>query len=282
MTKVISKDGTSIAYERTGKGPAVVLVDGALCYREHWGGRPLAAALSKDFSVFVYDRRGRGESGDTQPYAVDREIEDIDAVIGEAGGSAQLYGLSSGAVLALRAASQLGAKKITKLALYDAPLEVGEKAKQEFSKFAAEMAELLRANKRGDAVAFFFAGMMPPEAIEGMRQSPDWPFLEAVAPTLAYDNAVMGDGLVPVDAARSATMPTLVLNGAASPDFMRKGADALADIMPNAERKTLPTQTQQASPEVLAPVLAAFFRDRAVQAAPLTARAEDRVQASHR
>ena len=260
MKNVISKDGTRIAFEKTGQGPAVILVDGAMGYREYFGGRPLAAELSKEFTVYTYDRRGRGESTDTQPYAVEREIEDIEALIDEAGGSVYLYGFSSGTVLALKAAGKLGANKVVKLALYGPPLNSDDdKAKQDFAQYAKRMAELLEANKRGDAVAFFLADMMPAEMIEGMRQSPEWPVMEAVAPTIAYDNAVMGDGSLPVEDTKAATMPALVLDADESPSFIHEAADALAKAMPKTQRKTLEGQMHLALPEALAPVLAAFF-----------------------
>lgn len=262
MSQVISKDGTSIAYDKTGIGSAVLLVDGAMTYRAFFGLKgPLSVKLSKHFTVYTYDRRGRGESTDTKPYAVEREIEDIEALIEEAGGSVYLFGISSGAVLALKAAARLGITKVAKLALYEAPLALGGEAKQASDQYSRQLIELLKADKRGDAVALFmtFVGLTA-EMVEGMRQSPDWPIMEALAPTLAYDNAIMVDSSLPVDAAKAATMPTLVLDGSASPAFMHEAADALAKAMPHAERKTLEGQTHEVSPEVLAPVLFAFFR----------------------
>jgi pimeloyl-ACP methyl ester carboxylesterase len=259
MSRVTSKDGTTIAFDRLGEGPPVILMDGALCYRAFGPMEPLARLLSARFTVYYYDRRGRGESTDTQPYSVDREIDDIEALIEEAGGPVYLFGPSSGAVLALKAAAKLGAARVAKLALYEAPLESDEQARQDFARYAEQMEELLGANKRGDAVALFLGDMVPPEMLEGMRQSPEWPIMEAVAHTLAYDNAVMGDGSPPVDDAKAATMPALILDGSESPAFMHEAAEALARAMPQAQRKTLKGQTHQVSPEVLAPVLAAFF-----------------------
>jgi pimeloyl-ACP methyl ester carboxylesterase len=261
MSKVRSNDGTTIAFDKLGEGPPVILVDGALAYREHFGGRPLAAALSNDFTVITYDRRGRGESTDTQPYAVEREIEDIEALINEVGGLAYLYGMSSGAVLALKAAAKLGIASVPKLALYEPPLDLpGDvQAKQAFAEFTRHMAELLAANKRGDAVAYFFSDMLPPEMIEGMKQSPEWPLMEGVAHTLAYENALLGDGSLPADDAKAAAMPALILDGSAGLDFMRVVADALARAMPQAQRKTLEGQTHEVSPEALAPILVEFF-----------------------
>lgn len=262
MSQVISKDDTSIAYDKTGTGPAVLLVDGAMTDRAFFGLKgPLSMELSKHFTVYTYDRRGRGESADTKPYAVEREIEDIEALIEEAGGSVYLFGISSGGVLALKAAAKLGAAKVAKLALYEAPLFLSDENKQASVQYSRQLAELLEADRRGDAVALFMAFVgQPAEIIESMRQSPEWPIMEALAPTLEYDNAIMGDGSLPVDAAKAATMPTLILDGGASPAFMHEAADALADAMQHAERKTLEGQTHEVSPEALAPVLVAFFR----------------------
>jgi pimeloyl-ACP methyl ester carboxylesterase len=260
MAIAISKDGTQIAFDRVGEGPAVVLVDGALSSRAFGLVGQLAGLLAPYLTVITYDRRGRGESGDTPPYAVEREIEDIEALVDEAGGSASLYGASSGAVLALRAAAKLGPGKVPRLALFEPPFSSNEEEKQAFLQYAGQMDSLLRADRRGDAVAFFLADMVPPEALEEMRGSPEWPALEALAHTLAYDNAVMGDDLVPVDEARAVTMPSLVLDGSESPEFMREVAAALARALPNARRKSLEGQSHSAAPEVLAPVLVEFFK----------------------
>jgi pimeloyl-ACP methyl ester carboxylesterase len=264
METVISKDGTGIAFEKTGQGLAVILVDGALSYRGNGGLRPLAAQLANYFTVYTYDRRGRGESGDTQPYAVEREIEDIEALIQEAGGKVFLYGISSGAALALRAAASLGAARVGKLALYEPPFDCGdEQSRQDFAQYKQRMAELLEANQHGEAVAFFLADIAPAEMIAEMRQSPEWPVWEALAPTLAYENEVMGDGSIPVKTAKAARMPALVLNGSESQAFFLETAEALAKAMPQAELKTLEGQSHDGpgSPEVIAPVLAAFFAD---------------------
>src|SRR5579885_1623888 len=213
MPRVKSADGTMIAFETLGRGPVVILVDGALCYRG-FGPMPcLAALLAAHFTVYVYDRRGRGESGNTHPYAVAREVEDLAALIDAADGSASLYGISSGAALALEAARTLGAK-VTKLALYEAPYNGEAIARQRMRDYAANLAEALAADRRGDAVALFMTLVgAPAEQIAGMRESPVWPAFEAVAPTLAYDSAILGDGRVPVEKAASATTPALVMNG---------------------------------------------------------------------
>ena len=261
--RVISQDGTSIAFDKAGTGAAVILVNGAMSYREFSGGRPLAAALSGEFTVYEYDRRGRGKSTDTAPYAVEREIEDIEALIAEAGSSAYLFGTSSGAVLALKAAAQLGPAKVPKVALYEPPFTSGkDEAREDFARYASRIAGLIEADQRSDAVAFFLAGMLPPEMIEGMKQSPEWPIMEAVAHTLAYDNAVMGDGTVPVPAARAVTMPALVLDGGnrEGEEFFHESAQALVQALPNAHYRALEGQPHgPVDPTTLAPVLAEFF-----------------------
>jgi pimeloyl-ACP methyl ester carboxylesterase len=260
MKTVTSKDGTTIAFDQYGAGRAVILVDGALCYRAHWGQGSLAEKLAPHFTVYTYDRRGRGESSDTQPYAVDREIEDLDALIEQAGGSVNLYGLSSGAVLALKAAAKLGSTKILNLALNEPPFNSDDpQARQEFEHYSQQVANLLESGKGGDAVALFMGDMMSPDMLENLRQSPEWPLLEAIAPTLAYDNQVMGDGAVPVTAAKAATIPTLVLVGSSSPDFKHEAVDALSQAVPHAQRKTLELQTQDFAPETAASALIDFF-----------------------
>src|SRR5260370_25113448 len=191
MERVESKDGTATGCEGEGAGPAVVIVDGALTTR----GRKAdpAILLAERFTFFRYDRRGRGDSGDTQPYAVDREIEDIDALIDAAGGSAFLYGHSSGGCLALDATVELGAK-VGKLAMYEAPYNDDPPAQKAWGEYLTSLTELLAADLRGAAVALFIALVGTPAAhIEGMQPAPFWAGLEAIAPTLAYDHTgIMG------------------------------------------------------------------------------------------
>src|SRR5260370_19976488 len=207
MKKVISKDGTPIAFDQSGRGPALILVAGALNTR---ASSSLAARLAPHFSVFAYDRRGRGESGDTMPYAVEREIEDIDALITEAGGSAFLFGHSSGGALALEAALQLGDEKVKKLAIYEVPYNDDPEFQRAWRAYIQQLTELLAANRRGDAVALFMQYVgMPAEQIEGLRHSPAWSSLEAIAPTLAYDHtAILGeDASVPIERAVQLRVP---------------------------------------------------------------------------
>ncbi len=259
MERVESKDGTSIAYERVGAGPAVVIVDGALSTR---GSKAdLAILLGERFTVFRYDRRGRGDSGDTQPYAVDREIEDIDALIDAAGGSAFLYGHSSGGCLALDATVELGAK-VGKLAMYEAPYNDDPAAQKAWGEYLTSLTELLASDLRGDAVALFMALVGTPAAqIEGMRQAPFWAGLEAIAPTLAYDHTgIMGKhGSIPTERAARVDVPTLVMSGTAGLPFMLETARTLSMTIPRAELRTLDGQAHDVHADVLAPVLAAFF-----------------------
>jgi pimeloyl-ACP methyl ester carboxylesterase len=263
MNTVTSKDGTQIAYETKGSGPAVILVDGALCYRSFGPMPHLAELLAPRFRVYTYDRRGRGESSNSRPYAVDREVEDIEALIQAAGGSAFVYGISSGACLALEAAVKLG-NKIKKLAMYEPPYNSERNARQAWQEYRKQLAELLAAGRRGDAAALFmgFVGT-PAEQVNGMRQAPVWPIFEAVAPTLAYDAAAIGeDRSAPVNRAANVRVPVLVMDGGANlafMPFMHDTATTLAKAIPHAQHRTLEGQTHDVNLEVLAPVLMEFF-----------------------
>jgi pimeloyl-ACP methyl ester carboxylesterase len=261
VEKVTSKDGTQIAYDRQGTGPALILVDGALCYRSFGPMPGLAQLLAPDFTVYYYDRRGRGESGDTKPYAVEREVEDIEALIDAAGGSAYICGLSSGAALALEATIKLNGK-IKKLAMYEAPYAANAEAQPGWNEYDSKLGKLVAEDRRGDAVVLFMTVVgTPPEMIEGMRQAPVWPQFEAVAPTLAYDAAVLGKGHVaPVERAATVTTPALVMNGGASMPFMYDVAKSLSEAMPNAQLRTLEGQRHDINVEVFAPVLVEFFK----------------------
>ncbi len=259
MNTVMSTDGTTIAYEAQGEGPAVILVDGALSTRQ--GKRELAELLAPCFTVYGYDRRGRGDSGDTRPYGVRREVEDLETLIDEAGGAACLYGHSSGASLALEAAAQLGAK-VTRLALYEAPYDNDSADRKRWAAYLAQLTEALADDRRGDAVALFMRYVgMPDEQIAGMRQAPFWASLEAIAPTLAYDHTgVLGpDRAVPAARAARIPAPTLLMHGGAGAPFMRATAETLSKAMPHAQFRTLDGQTHEVSAAVLAPVLTEFF-----------------------
>ena len=259
MSTVTSADGTTIGYERTGSGPALILVDGAMCYRAAGPMRPLAERLHDHFTVYTYDRRGRGESSDTRPYAVDREVEDLRALIAEAGGEACVYAISSGAALAIAAAA--AGAGITKLALYEPPYlaeDAGDDGRP--AEYTRRLRELLGAGRNGDAVALFMARVgMPEQAIAGVRAQPGWAALEAIAPTLAYDDELLNGCRVPRDLASTITVPAVVIAGGASPHGLQQAAKATADALPTARLRTLDGQTHDVQPDPLAPVLVEFF-----------------------
>jgi pimeloyl-ACP methyl ester carboxylesterase len=257
MPKVVSKDGTAIEFERSGNGPPLILVVGA--FNDRSTGAPLATFLARQFSVFNYDRRGRGESGDTAPYAVDREIEDIAALIAEAGGAAAVFGYSSGAMLALLAAAR--GLAISRLALYEPPYLVGDGPPRQPVDHAARLAELIGAGRRGDAVEYFQTKLVgiPEEVVAQLRHAPFRPALEAMAHTLVYEATIVGDQALPTELAGAVTIPTLAIAGGASPPFMSLGARALADALPNGQARILEDQTHDIEPSVLGPVLKAFL-----------------------
>ena len=268
MKTVTSKDGTTIAFDQWGAGPVVVLVDGALQYRAFDQGMvPLAELLAQHFTVIHYDRRGRGDSTDwrlgaVQPYALEREIEDIEALIDEAGGSGSLYGISSGAALAMEAAIALPGK-VRKLAIYEAPYNDEDSARQAWRKYVKQLKKLLDEGRNGDAVGLFMMLVgASPEDVEGIKQSPMWPLWEAVGPTLAYDHiAALGeDASVPIERAARVAVPTLVMDGSESFPFMHVTATKLANSIPNAQHRTLEGQTHEVTAEALAPVLVEFFK----------------------
>lgn len=265
MEKVFSKDGTSIAYDMVGQGPAVLLVGGAFSYRAYPGSVKLAELLSKNFAVINYDRRGRDDSSDTQPYAVEREIEDLMALINAAGGSAYVFGMSSGAVLSLRAAAS--GFNIEKLTLYQPPFIVDINARRPPMNFESELKEKLAAGRRGEAVKLFLtkAMGMPVIIASIFRFMPIWSNFTAVAHTLPYDFAVMGDTVKgePLSAKEwePVSIPTLAIDGGRSPAVSRQAVDPLVAVLPNAQRRTLEGQSHDVSMDILAPVLGTFFQD---------------------
>jgi pimeloyl-ACP methyl ester carboxylesterase len=262
MHKVHSSDGAPIAFDRSGEGPALILVGGALSDRS--AGAQLAAFLAPHFTVYTYDRRGRGDSGDTAPYSVAREVEDLDALITEADRSVFVFGHSSGAVLALEAASKLPTK-IKKLALYEPPFVVDSSRTPIPEDYVTQLTELVAAGRRSDAVEYFMtkAVDVPAEFVAQMRQDPMWQAMEGLAHTLAYDGAIMGDTISgkPLPAKRwaAAALPTLVMDGGASPAWLGNATQALVDILPNAQRRTLAGQGHGPAHEALTPVLVEFF-----------------------
>jgi pimeloyl-ACP methyl ester carboxylesterase len=268
MNRVTSKDGTSIAYDRQGSGPALILVGGGL--DDGSENAPLVPELAEHFTVYNYARRGRGDSGDIQPYAVEREIEDIEALIAEAGGSAHLYGVSSGGALALEAAA--AGLAVDKLAVYEVPYCIVGDMPKRAREFVEQLGPALAEGRRGDALELFmrFAGSSE-EEIAGARNSQWWPGLEAIAHTLAYDAACMGDYQPPTARLATIRQPTLVATGGVSPDsqvgmgglppdFFQQAADAIAASVPHAKRQTFEGQSHVVDPKVVAPALKRFFR----------------------
>ena len=253
---VTSADGTEIAYDLMGSGPPVVVAGGIFCDRRTT--QALAEQLADTCTVVNFDRRGRGESGDTTPYAVDREIDDLQALIDAVGGSACVFGFSSGAVLALRAAMR-GAP-IRRLALLEPPLELDDSIQSEPEEpaLAAELTALIEAGRRGDALVHFNASIgVPDEMIDGLRRSEAWPALERLAHTLVYDCAVTT--AVPVDGLRTLATPTLVVNSAQSDERLRGWARQLEDLLPDAVRREMPGEWHGVPLEDLGPELARFF-----------------------
>ncbi len=268
MNTVQSADGTTIAYTRAGQGPALILVDGALCSRSFGPMPKLAAQLAPHFTVYTYDRRGRGASGDTPPYTPDREVDDIEALAamaGEtamAGGTVFVHGTSSGAALALEAAKRIPA--IAKLAVYEPPFIVDDTRSPIPDGYLTTLTRLVADGRRGDAVKMFMRFVGTPAIFTAiMPLTPVWPKLKAVAPTLPYDIAIMQDHQrgTPFTAAEWAAVkiPALVAVGGKSPAWMTNATRALADALPDARHRTLPGQNHMVKPQAIAPVLTEFF-----------------------
>lgn len=257
---VNSADGTRIAYDRLGEGPTVILVGGMFCARP--ATRPLAERLAERFSVINYDRRGRGDSDDTAPYTPDREVADLAALIEAAGGTAAIYGHSSGAGLALNAAA--AGLPVTRLVLHEPPYGPDdEKSRREARELAEQIRTAIADDRRTDAIKMFLTASGLPEAMaDGMSSEPG---MQAIAPTMPYDYAVMGTGdtggTIPEDRARSITVPTLVLAGDASPDFFQDTATRLTKILPNGHHVVLAGQDHAAPPDAVAPAVTAFLAD---------------------
>lgn len=261
MPEVISDDGTAIAYESSGSGPVVIFVAGATQYRAIDQGSPRIAALLADrFTVVLYDRRGRGESGNTEPYAVMREIEDIEALIDALGGTAMLYAMSSGAVLAIDAAAALP-RKITRVICYEPPINAAQSREEAF----ADLAEMERFKAAGDGAGAMEAFMgytgASDDDVNGFKSSPAWPAFAAAGTTIAHDYRVLAEATKGDMAARwrGVAQPVLVVNGDSSFPFMAAAAETAAAALPNAQRKTLKGQSHDPAVDVIAPVIAEFF-----------------------
>lgn len=265
MPTVTSKDGAKISYDvkgpNDGKAPVLILIAGATQHRAVDEVTPkMADMLAKRFTVINYDRRGRGESTDGGKYAVAREIEDIAALIATVGGRASLYGMSSGTVLAVEAAAAL--PNIDKVAGYEPPVDLDQPSEESWN--GVREMEALAAKGQGGAMMEKFMGDigMPPDHLEGFKQSPVWPAYESVGHTIAYDFRIMAeatDGNRFPERWRNITAKVLIINGDASYPFMAAGADAVAKAIPGARRKTLKGYGHEVPAEVLGPVLLEFF-----------------------
>ena len=264
MTNVQSADGTTIAFSKAGQGPPLILVDGALCSRSFGPMPKLAAQLAPHFTVYTYDRRGRGASGDTAPYAPDREVEDLEALTAAAseGGPVFVHGTSSGAALALEAAKRIPA--IAKLAVYEPPFIVDGTRAPLPDDYLPKLRQLVAEGRRGDAVKMFMRFVGTPAIFTAVLPlTPVWSKLKAVAPTLPYDLAIVaghqrGRPLTAAEWAEVKT-PTLVAVGGKSPAWMTNGTRALAGVLPDGRHQTLPGQNHMVKPQVITPALTEFF-----------------------
>ena len=264
MKTVISKDGTKIVYDEVGQGTPVIIVGGAFLYRSFKDHVQLAKLLSDDHLAVTYDRRGRDDSGDTKPYTVDKEIEDLEAVIDALGGQAMVYGVSSGGALALEAADKLP-NKITRLAIFEAPYLVDNTGKAMSADYLPRLQEHIAKNERSAAIKQFLPEVGAPAFVIAIMQfTPAWKKLKELAHTLPYDIEIIAPYRVgkpyPTDNWTKVAMPTLVMDGGKSPTGMRHAMDALAAKLPNAIYKTLPGQTHMIKNAALAPALQEFFK----------------------
>jgi pimeloyl-ACP methyl ester carboxylesterase len=257
MPKVTSKDGTTVAYDKKGQGPVLILILGALNRRSQ--GKKLTELLSDHFTVVSYDRRGRGDSTDTLPYTTGKEVEDIEALIDETGGRAYLYGHSSGCVLALMAAQKLDSK-VAGLAIYELPYNADPEGQSAAEEYRKKLKQLLAEDKRGESVALFVKSVgVTDKQIAAMERLPMWKGLTAMAPTLAYDTIELMEQYPSLNP-RIINTSTLVMYGADSPAFMGDTAQKLSKAMPNAQCRSLEGQTHDVKADMLAPVLREVFK----------------------
>ena len=260
MDTAISKDGTSIAYYKNGSGPAVILVDGAFCSKDFGPMPGIAALLAENFTVISYDRRARGESGDTKPFAIEREIEDINALIEVAGGSACLFGISSGAILCVRAVAY--GLNIKKLALLEPPF-VGNKDNKRPADAAQQLSRMIADGEKGNAVKFYLKKVigLPAIIVFILRLTPNWPKMKAMANSLPYDAAICGNFNVPKDLVASITIPTIVIDSKQSPDILRNAVQEVATVLTNGKRLSLKGKPHDVPPKVLVPELVNFYKN---------------------
>jgi len=267
MPIVTSKDGTKIAFEKVGSGPAVILVNGAMSYRRAFDTtlEQLAELLSNDFTVYDYDRRGRGESGNTEPFTKVREIEDIQALIEDAGGKAMLVGFSSGGADTLETTAVTPG--VTKVFVYEVPFIVDD-SREALEDYEAYTSKLVTEGQLDELVEYFITVVagVPAEFVGGMKQDKAlWERMRAIAPTIPYDAAFMSDFMkgkpLPAGYWSKVKVPVLVGDGGASPAWLHNAAEALAEALPNASRKTFEGQTHSFDPRVLAPVVIEFFKE---------------------
>jgi len=263
MGTVTSADGTTIRFDAWGDGQPLIMVDGATGHRAvSQTNAQVGELLGDEFRVYAYDRRGRGESGDTPPYAVQREIEDLAALIAEAGAPATLCGFSSGAVLALDAAA--AGLPITRVAMFEPPFVVDDSRPPGPADYVQRLDASIASGRPGDAVELFLTGAvgMPAEFVDGMRQSPFWPALEEVAPTIAYDGRIMGSTMsgapLPADRWSSVSVPVLVMYGRGTEPWLIAASRALADLLPTATLQAVDGAQHSVAADILAPALRQF------------------------
>jgi pimeloyl-ACP methyl ester carboxylesterase len=259
MKTTQSKDGTTLAYDVNGNGPALIYITGASCFRSF---KPIvqdAKVFATEFTVYNYDRRGRGDSGNTLPYSIEREIEDIEAMIDAAGGTAYLYGHSSGAVLALEAALRLGSK-VQKIVMFDAPYVHDEKEKAEYKQLSQTILKLLDNGKNAQAMSTFLKGIgMPKVFVLLLPLFPGWRTMKALAPTLAYDIALTQD-MPPVERATRVSVPTQIIVGTKSPALIHDVGRQLTKAIPNAKFAQLAGQDHMVNAKALLPLLLDFLK----------------------
>ncbi len=262
MAFVTSRDGTRIGYSVVGAGPAIVLVDGALCWRSSGPSGPLADQLKDRFSVYTYDRRGRGESGETKPVSADREVEDLAAVIEAAGGSAMVYGISSGAALALKAAN--AGLPITKMVLYEMPIFT-DHSRHVAADYAQVMDQLIAKGDNAGAVKHFLGNGVgvPRFGMFMMGLMGIFRKMAPAGPSLAYDTRLVTPYWTYTPPTKAtwpnATMPVLDIGGGKSDAWMQNAQLAISKALPNATHKTLPGQNHMVSPTAIAPMIKEFM-----------------------